>query len=197
RGGATVTTNCGFENLVIQAQYGTPTLSALGIASAADLRIVFNASEPGNELNIQLNALALTFYNSTGAVSETHTLAAGIYFPTVSNGTGNSGFVFRLDDIEATMAQAFIAANGGLGSVRIGLGASAGCGTNGTLSAACLGPGGVGGQATGGLETFFVESASAVGMGGGTGDQVPEPSAVSLLSIGLGLLAAGKFFRRS
>src|ERR1041385_1800610 len=172
-GSGTTMTGCGFANSTVQAQFGTPTLSALGISSASDLRIVFNASEPASALDILLNSLVLTLYNSSGTAIDTASIASPIPFSTVANGTGNSGFVFQLDATEAASAQTAINANGGLGSVRLGLGASAGVAAGGT------------GSATGGLETFFVESSTTIGGGGGGGGATPEPSTSILIGAGL------------
>jgi len=195
-GGAAVTTNCGFSNFTVQNQSGAPTLAALGITSGSDIRIVFNAAEPGGALDIQLNALVLTLYNADGSVSQTHSLQTPLYFPTTNSGTGNSGFLFRLTDLEAAAAQGFITANGGLGSVRVGLGTSVGCGTANNTTTACIGAGG-GGAATGGLETFFVESAASVPGGGGAGDAVPEPESALLTAMGgIALIAVSKLRRR-
>ncbi len=180
-GTAVITTGCGFANSNVQAQFGAPTVASTGVTSAADLRIVFNGSEPGNASDIQLNQLVLTFYNSAGTLTNVHSLAAPILFPSVQSGTGNSGFVFMLDAAEASTAQTFINNNGGLGSVHIGLGASAGVGDGGP------------GSATGGLETFFVGSSGSISPTAGDGD-APEPS--SSLLIGAGLLTVAFAARR-
>jgi hypothetical protein len=75
-----------------------------------------------------------------------------------------------------------------LSSVRVGLGASIGV------------AGGGAGSATGGLETFFIESAGAIDGGGGTtaADTVPEPVTMALIGAGLvGLVVIDKRRRRA
>jgi len=190
--GTVTTTGCGFSNFNVQNQSTVPTLSALGITSASDIRVVFNASEPTSALNIQLNTLVLTLYSADGTATQTHATTSTLFFPTIQNGVGNSGFVFRLTDLEAAAAQSFINANGGLGGVRVGLGASAGCGTFNNTTVACQ-PSGAGG-ATGGLETFFVESAGDTG--GGTGSAVPEPQSAVMVLLGAGFIFAGALRRK-
>jgi PEP-CTERM motif len=186
-GAGTITSGCGFADSSVQAQVGTPTLAAVGIATAADLRIVFNASEPGNARDITLNSLVLTLYSGANTFSAGLSPAAGIFFPTTEAGTGNSGFMFALaspvlcaaiggcpagtDTGEAAAAQTFIAANGGAGSVRVGLGASVGAAAGGT------------GSSTGGLETFFVGSANTIGVP--FQSEVPEPAAIMFVGLGL------------
>jgi hypothetical protein len=189
-GSGTTTSGCGFPNSQVLAQNGTPSLAAVGIASASDLRIVFNASEPGSAPDIFLNNLVLTLYSGANHFSAALSPASGIFFPTTQPGVGNSGFVFALsspelcsaiggcptgtDMGEAAAAQAFIVNNGGVGNVRLGLGASAGNAGGGT------------GSATGGPETFFVGSVSTTGGGSIAGDTTPEP--ISLVLIGSGLI---------
>ncbi|MEP7057823.1 MAG: PEP-CTERM sorting domain-containing protein [Caldimonas sp.] len=141
----------------------TRSFADLSITSAADIRVVFNAAEPGGD-SITLNTLVLNIYSSTGG-SPLFTSGAvscptvtGCAFPDTFTGTGNSGFVFALDATQAALAQPFFAANN-----RIGLTASAS-------------------NATGGQETFFVASA------GGVTTPVPEPETYALMLAGLGVL---------
>ena len=161
-GGGTTTTGCGFVDANVMTgagQIGTPTLATLGATSAADLRIVFNASEPsGND--IILNNLVLTIYNSTGTqVLFTSGPSATFVFANTFSGTGTSGFLFGLDATQAAQAQA-AAFGAGFANNRVGLGAS--------LS-----------NATGGLETFSFRVA--------TTQRVPDGGSMSML-LGMALM---------
>ena len=114
----------------------TRTIAALGLTTAANLRVVFNPQEPGNAADngITLNTLVLGIYDgTTNNLLFSATLAAPVVFPNTQTGVGNSGFVFGLTPAEASAAQAFF----GNTANRIGLSASAS-------------------NATGGPETFFV-----------------------------------------
>ena len=103
---------------------------------ASNLRIVFNPSEPQNDQDgITLQNLILTAFDASG----TKQFTSGPSFMPVTltatdAGTGNSGFVFKLDDMQAAKLDSAIS---GFGATRIGLSATA----NG---------------ATGGHETFFL-----------------------------------------
>ena len=161
-GSGSTTVGCGFVDANVMTgagQIGTPTLGTLGLTSANDLRIIFNASEPAAD-DITLNNLVLTIYDSTGAqVLFTSGPSGPFVFPTTFAGTGNSGFLFGRDATQAAQAQA---AAFGIGSAnnRIGLGAS--------LS-----------NATGGLETFSVAAV--------TPQAVPDGGSVAVL-LGMALM---------
>ncbi|MDB5808897.1 MAG: hypothetical protein JWN94_1019 [Betaproteobacteria bacterium] len=150
-----------------QAQTSSPTIGSLGITSAAQLRITFNAAEPSAD-SINLTNFVLTIFSPTGTALFNSGAFTPITFASTNPGVGNAGFVFRLDDAQAAAAQT-AAFGAGFANNRIGLSASAT-------------------DATGGLETFFVSQ--SVGA-------VPEPEAYGMLLSGLGLLAFIARRRRS
>ena len=145
------------------------------IDSAYDIGIVFNGAEPtGQDSTIlSVDALNLVLYDGSGNVLFEASLAAGEgdgLLP--ASGTGNSGYLFALNDAQAALAQTAIG-NLDIAGVRIG------------LSANVTG-------ANGGLETFFLADANRTPPGGG--GEIPEPATLSLVGgsfIGIAL------FRRS
>jgi PEP-CTERM motif len=148
------------------SQTMTRTIDEVGLTSAADLRIVFNAQEPGNGDNsILLTNLSLSIFSPTGDLlfNSGSLTDAPINFANTFTGTGNSGFVFALDAEQAAEAQA-AGFSGDYGNNRIGLFAS--------LS-----------NATGGPETFFVGNAA-----GSVTPPIPEPETYALMLAGLGVV---------
>jgi len=141
----------------------TRSLSDLGITSAANLRVVFNASEPGGDA-ITLNGLTLTIYNANGTSFFTAPLDQTYNFANTQTGTGNSGFVFGLNGTETTQLQSLLNPLGGnFSSLRAGLVA-------------------VASNATGGNETFFVANSTVAP------PAIPEPESYAMMLAGLGLL---------
>lgn len=151
------------------SQTQTRTLGSLGITSAATLRVVFNASEPGSDPSIDLTALTLTIYNTAGGALFSAPLDRSYLDIATFQGTGNSGYVFALNSAEASQAQTSVFGLAGFDDFRVGLSATAE-------------------NATGGVETFFVANS-------GTQPPVdtPEPASLALLGAGLlGVWGAGK-----
>jgi hypothetical protein len=72
-------------------KYGVPTAASLGISTADQIGILFNATEPGGD-SANVIDLTLKFYGVDG------TLFGAIngqqYFPTTEPGNGVAGFVF-------------------------------------------------------------------------------------------------------
>lgn len=121
------------------SQTQTRSLSSLGLTSASDLRVVFNALEPGGAANdITLSNLQLNIYSPTGNLLFNSGTFAPVVLQNTQTGAGNSGFVFALDAAQAAQAQAS-AFSGNFGGNLVGLSATAN-------------------NATGGFETFFVTS---------------------------------------
>ena len=143
------------------SQTQTRTAAELGLTTAAQLRVVFNALEPGASNSILLNNLQLNIFSAAGALLFNSGAFTAINFSDTFTGAGNSGFVFGLDAAQAAAAQS-LAFGAGFGTNRIGLSAN--------LS-----------NATGGFETFFVANAPA---------QVPEPGSLVLAGIALLGMAA-------
>ena len=142
----------------------TRSLTDLGITSAANLRVVFNAAEPGGDA-ITLNSLTLTIYNANGTTFFTAPLDHPYDFANTQTGTGNSGFVFGLTSQEAGQLQTLLNPLGGnFSSLRAGLGAAAS-------------------NATGGNETFFIANSTAL-----PPTAIPEPETYAMILAGLGML---------
>jgi hypothetical protein len=149
-----------------QNQTQLQTFSSAGISSAADLRLVFNASEPGGN-SINLDNLVLSIFSPAGDTLFTSGAFSSRTLNPTQPGVGNSGFVFRLDAGQAAQAQAAFAPGNFIG-----------------LLAALS-------DATGGLETFFVADIDNDDIF--PPGQVPEPSAALLA--GLVLLGLGTALR--
>lgn len=121
-----------------QEQTQTRAIGELSLDSAFNLRIVFNYNEDNND-NVTLEDLVLTIYSADG----TPLFESGPFDPRTFDepfsGTGNAGFVYRLDAEQAAEANQYFDD----GDNRIGLAASIT-------------------GAEGGLETFFVANATAI-----------------------------------
>jgi hypothetical protein len=146
------------DALLGTSQTQTLSLASLGITSASDLRVVFNAVEPGtaDANGITLNDLRLSIFSPDGTeLFNSGSLTAPIDFAETFTGVGNAGFVFALDAAQASAAQA-LAFGADFGDNLVGLYAN--------LS-----------DATGGPETFFVAS-------------IPEPQTYALMLAGLGVV---------
>ncbi len=154
------------------SQTQTRSFAQLAVTSASDIRVVFNALEPGNSANsITLADLVLTIFSPTGVELFNSGDFGPVNFADTFTGAGNSGFVFALDAVQAAAAQA-AAFTGDFGSNVFGLSAN--------LS-----------NATGGFETFFVASA-----GGSVTAPIPEPQTYALMLTGLGAVGFMAFRRR-
>ena len=139
------------------------TLGDLGVDSASDLRLVFNADEPGSGRDITLTDLVLTIYDTSGSAVFSSSPFSPVHFDDTSAGIGKSGFVFALDTGDVTAASSLFA--GSFDSFRVGLSASAS-------------------GFAGGPETFYLASAA------GPVSPVPEPSTFALFAAGFAAMGA-------
>ena len=148
----------------------TRSLRDLGIASAADLRVVFAPLEPagGADEGISLNNLQLSIFSPSGTLLFNSGFFSPVSFADTVTGGGDSGFVFALDGAQVGEAQAAAFGSGFAGNL-VGLSAAAS-------------------DATGSFETFYVASATAVAA-------VPEPGTYALILAGA-LGVAGRLRRR-
>jgi len=150
------------------SQTRTLTIGSLGITDASSLRIVFNASE--NDNLIDLTGLTLTIYSAAGASLFTASLGHIYSDLNTESGTGNSGFVFGLDAASAAAAQLAVFNLADYMDARIGLSGSAAA-------------------YDGGNETFFVAKSLIEGPGVPASGEVPEPGSVLLVGLGLAAVA--------
>ena len=116
----------------------TKTIGSLGLASAFNLRVVFNASEDAGRM-ITLENMILRIYAPDGTVLFSSEPFTPVTLTSAFRGTGTSGFVFRLDAEQAAEANAHFSDPNN----RVGLSASAT-------------------GAEGGSETFYIADAAAV-----------------------------------
>jgi hypothetical protein len=90
-------------------KYGIPSIGSLGITSASQIGILFNATEPaGNAINV--TALTLKFYSSTGTLLGA--IDGSNNFPDSFAGNGVAGFVFTVDAAQQGQVNTWLAAGG-------------------------------------------------------------------------------------
>jgi hypothetical protein len=144
-------------------KYGIPTIGSLGITSADQIGILFNADEPQNDAGgINVLDVTLKFYSPAGtllgAIDGQHN------FLSSDPGVGIAGFTFVVDDAQQNFVNRLIAM-GGTGT-RLALEASLG-------------------NFGGGPDTFLIFNTN-------TPNQVPEPATIALFGLGMLGFAASR-----
>ena len=145
--------------LVDDNKYGIPTLASLGWMTAADIGVMFNATEPGGDA-INLTDLTLKFYNSTGVFLAA--IDGNQAFANSNPGNGVAGFAFVVDAPQQTYLNGIIFNQANFGTFRI------------ALEASVTG-------ASGGPESFAAFKRSAVAA-------VPEPGTWAMMLAGFGIV---------
>jgi hypothetical protein len=139
-------------------KYGVPTIGSLGITTASQIAVLFNATEPGGD-SISVTDLTLKFYTAAGsflgAIDGSHTFASS------NPGNGVAGFTFVVDAAEQAYVNGLLAAGG--------------AGTTLALEASTQ-------SFAGGPETFLIYNLDA------PLPAVPEPGTYAMLLAGLGAI---------
>jgi hypothetical protein len=141
-------------------KYGVPTTGSLGITTASQIGVLFNATEPGGD-EISVTDLTLKFYTAEGsflgAIDGSHDFADS------NPGNGVAGFTFVVDGAQ----QAFVD----------GLLAAGGAGTTLALEASTE-------SFAGGPETFLIYNLAATP----PVPAIPEPGTYAMFMAGLGVV---------
>ena len=153
------------------SQTQTLSLGSLGINDASSLRVVFNATE--NDNLIDLTGLTLNIYSTTGTTLFSASLDKAYSGLQTLSGIGNSGFVFGLNAAEAAEAQQNVFSLPNFMDARVGLSATAA-------------------SFSGGNETFFVANSLTQQPGIPASGDVPEPASLLLVGAGLGAAALSR-----
>ena len=140
-------------------KYGVPTAGSLGITTASQIGVLFNATEPGGD-SINVLDVTLKFYTAAGLLLGAIDGQQNFAFSNPGNGVAGFTFVVSGDE------QSFVD----------GLLAIGGAGTTFALEASI-------GDFAGGPESFLIYN-----LGVGTTPPVPEPGTYALMLGGLGAM---------
>lgn len=89
-------------------KYGIPSEDSLGIISAADIGILFNATEPNGD-SITVTDLTLKFYNEAGALIGAIDTLGPVTFASTNPGNGVAGFTFIIHPDQWTYVNGLLA----------------------------------------------------------------------------------------
>jgi hypothetical protein len=147
-------------------KYGAPTLVDLGITSASQIQIIFDATQGGGG-SVTIADLTLKFYDANGGI--VGAIDGSQVFASTVPGNGGAGFAFRVSDDELAQVNSFLASTSRL-----------------ALEASFTGAGD-------GPESFFIRNGGGI-PGDDTG--VPEPGTWMMLGGGFFSFGALRLVKR-
>jgi len=139
-------------------KYGTPTTGSLGITSASQIGVLFNATEPGGD-SVNVLDVTLKFYTSGGTFLGA--IDGQQNFASSNPGNGVAGFTFVVDQAQQAQVNSWLGTGGS--------------GTTLALEATI-------GNFAGGPESFLIYNL------GTSVAPIPEPQTYALMLAGLGAL---------
>jgi hypothetical protein len=98
-----------------------PTFGDLNWASASDVRLVFNATEPAGN-GITIDTITFSFESSSATLNLSN--SAPLVFASTNPGVGNSGFLLGLDAAQTMLLATFLQFAPNVSDVRFGMTAS-------------------------------------------------------------------------
>lgn len=113
-------------NPVDSSKFGIPTLGSLGITSAGDIAILFNATEPDNAITV--TDITLKIFSASGAFLGAIDTAGSVNFTDLVSGNGGAGFTFGVDADQTSFLQGLIntAGSGGFLATELSVTGAAG-----------------------------------------------------------------------
>ena len=90
-------------------KYGIPTVASLGWASAADIGVLFNVTDPGGN-GVNLTDITLKFYSSTGVLLGS--IDGNQTFSATDVGNGAAGFIFTVSPTETAYVNGILGGGG-------------------------------------------------------------------------------------
>ena len=139
-------------------KYGIPTIGSLGITTASQIAILFNATEPSGD-SANVIDLTLKFYSASGTFLGA--IDGQQNFLSTNPGNGVAGFTFVVDLAQQAYVNSLLLLGGS--------------GTTLALESTIT-------DVAGGPESFLIYNLSNPG---GPGTSIPEPAEVALMGLGL------------